>query len=187
MSPVSKNRLIRYEWVLICATRPVRKVWSTNAVTSSDCKFILCRLKAYAYSKPRSAVALVSAWALHIFAVGPFPLRHYRVHLTSLTCWMIPGLPVFRALPLPCIILNANRRTKTGGHMEKQETEMKWKLETETGNGNGNKRRPNDWCNIFFIVCLVITWVFYLAIVMGLALWVMLCLYSCTVLCDYCF
>ena len=60
------------------------------------------------------------------------------------------------------------------GHMEKQETEMKRKLETETGNGNwkwkletnGNKRR----CNVFFIVCLVLTRVFYLAIVTGLAL-----------------
>ena len=67
--------------------------------------------------------------------------------------------------------------------MEKQELEMKrklemesrngnwkWKLEAETGNKNGNKRRTNHWCNIFFIVCFVITRVFYLAIFMGLAL-----------------
>ena len=54
--------------------------------------------------------------------------------------------------------------------MEKQETEMKQKLEMETGNGNANKRRTNHWCNVFFVVCLVITQVFYLAIVMGLAL-----------------
>ena len=54
--------------------------------------------------------------------------------------------------------------------MEKQEMEMKWKLETETGNGNGNKKRTNHWCNVFFIVCLVITLVFYLAMVIGLAL-----------------
>ena len=67
--------------------------------------------------------------------------------------------------------------------MEKQVTEMKWKLETETGNGNwkwklemetgnrnGNKRRTSHWCNVFFIVCLVITLVFYLAIVMELVL-----------------
>ena len=64
------------------------------------------------------------------------------------------------------------------GHMEKQETEMKWKLEMETGNGNwkrkletnGNKRRTNHWCNVFFIACLVLTRVFYLAIITGLAL-----------------
>ena len=48
------------------------------------------------------------------------------------------------------------------GHMEKQETEMKWKLEMETGNGNWKRkletetRKRNHWCNIFFIVCLVI-------------------------------
>ena len=41
--------------------------------------------------------------------------------------------------------------------MEKQETEMKWKVEMETGNGNGNKKRTNHWCNVFFIVCLVIS------------------------------
>ena len=56
----------------------------------------------------------------------------------------------------------------------------KWKLEMEIGNGNGNKKRTNHWCNVVFLVCLVITLVFYLVIVMGLALWVMLCLYSCT-------
>ena len=43
------------------------------------------------------------------------------------------------------------------GHMKKQKTEMKLKLETVTGNGNGEKRRTNHWCNIFFIVCLVVT------------------------------
>ena len=66
------------------------------------------------------------------------------------------------------------------GHMEKQEMEMKWKLEMETGNGNwkwkletetGNRNaNKRHWCNLFFVVCLVITQVFYLAIVMGLAL-----------------
>ena len=54
--------------------------------------------------------------------------------------------------------------------METGNGNWKWKLETETGketeNGNGNKRRTNHW---FFIVCLLITLVFYLAIVMGLA------------------
>ena len=47
---------------------------------------------------------------------------------------------------------------------------MKWKLEVEVGNENGNKKHTNHWCNIFFIVCLVITLVFYLAMVIGLAL-----------------
>ena len=42
--------------------------------------------------------------------------------------------------------------------------------ETETGNGNGNKKHTNHWCNVFFIVCLVITLVFSSAIVIGLAL-----------------
>ena len=67
---------------------------------------------------------------------------------------------------------------KADGHMEKQETEMKRKLETETGNGNwkwkletnGNKKSTNHWCNVFFIACLVLTRVFYLAFVTGLAL-----------------
>ena len=43
-----------------------------------------------------------------------------------------------------------------------------WKRKPETENRNGNKR--HNWCSIFFIVCLVITQVFYLAIVMVLAL-----------------
>ena len=47
---------------------------------------------------------------------------------------------------------------------------MKWKLEVEVGNENGNKKHTNHWCNILFIVCLVITLVFYLAMVIGLAL-----------------
>ena len=49
----------------------------------------------------------------------------------------------------------------------------KQKLEMEIGNGNGNRKRTNHWCNVFFIVCLVITLVFYLAVVIGLAVWVM--------------
>ena len=59
------------------------------------------------------------------------------------------------------------------GHMEKQETEMKrkrngnwkwkWKLEIETGNGNENKEHTNHWCNVFFIVWLVITPAFFLS------------------------
>ena len=52
----------------------------------------------------------------------------------------------------------------------------KWKLETEMGT-----KRTHHWCNVFFIVCLVISLVFYLAMVIGLALWIMLCLYSFTV------
>ena len=58
--------------------------------------------------------------------------------------------------------------------MEKQETEMKRRLEMETGNGDWKRKwehkRTNHWCNVFFIVCLVITHVFYLAMVIGLAL-----------------
>ena len=52
--------------------------------------------------------------------------------------------------------------------MEKWETEMKQKLEMETGNRNENKRCKG--AKIFFIVCLVITLAFYLAIIMELAL-----------------
>ena len=56
------------------------------------------------------------------------------------------------------------------GHMEKQEMEMKRKLETENGNGNWKQKwvykiHTNHWCNVFFIVCLAITLVFYLAMV----------------------
>ena len=63
--------------------------------------------------------------------------------------------------------------------MEKQETEMKRKLEIKIGNGNGNKTRTNRWCNVFFIVCLVITLVFYLATVIGLALFALPLLLYC--------
>ena len=62
--------------------------------------------------------------------------------------------------------------------MEKQETgngNWKWKLETEMG----TKHAPNRWCNVFFIVCLVITLVFYLATVIGLALFALPLLLYC--------
>ena len=59
--------------------------------------------------------------------------------------------------------------------MEKQETEMKWKmengkwkLEMEIGKVSTNKKCTDYWCNVFFIV--FITLVFYLAMVIGLAL-----------------
>ena len=47
--------------------------------------------------------------------------------------------------------------------------EMKWKLEMEIGNGNGNKKHTHHWCNVFFIVCLLITLIFCLEMVIGLA------------------
>ena len=66
--------------------------------------------------------------------------------------------------------------------MEKKETETGM----ETGNGNGTKRCTNHWCNVFLIVCLVITLVFYLAMVNRTGFMSpVLCLYSCTVLSDY--
>ena len=43
------------------------------------------------------------------------------------------------------------------------------KLEMEIGNGNESKKRTNHCCNLFFIVCLVITLVLCLAMVIGLA------------------
>ena len=47
-----------------------------------------------------------------VFVVGSLlPMSTLR----SLTWWMRPGLPRFCALPLPCIILSANRTTKNGG------------------------------------------------------------------------
>ena len=53
--------------------------------------------------------------------LAPSPLRYYRVHLAPTSRppdvtrdeWP-QAFPVFRALPLPCIMKNANRRTKTG-------------------------------------------------------------------------
>jgi len=60
-------------------------------------------------------VPFSSAWAQMYLRLCPSPLCPPRVHLTSHTWWMKPGLPIFRALPLPCIILNANQRTKNGG------------------------------------------------------------------------
>ena len=54
-----------------------------------------------------------------VFAVGPLPLTSFsrppHIHLMSLMWWMRPGLPCFHALPLPCIILNTNQRTKNRG------------------------------------------------------------------------
>ena len=84
--------------------------------------------------------------------------------------------------PAICLqFMNVQMEAEGYGHMEKQETEIKrklemgtgnrnWKRKPETENRNGNKRCTNHWCSIFFIVCLVITQVFYLAIVMVLAL-----------------
>ena len=44
----------------------------------------------------------------------------------------------------------------------------------EIGNGNRNKKKhTNHWCYVYFTLCLVITLVFYLAMVIGLALQVM--------------
>ena len=44
-------------------------------------------------------------------------------------------------------------------------------MEMEIENGNGNKKKhTNHWCNVFFIVSLVITLVFYLAMVIEPAL-----------------
>ena len=48
-----------------------------------------------------------------------------------------------------------------------------------------NKIRTNHWCNVYFIACFVITLVFYLEMVIWLDFMShVLCLYSCTVLCD---
>ena len=73
--------------------------------------------------------------------------------------------------------------------MEKQEMEMKRKLEMETGNGNGNTKRTNHWCNVFFIVgvlshysCILLSNGYRTGFTGHV-----LCLYSCTVLCDYLF
>ena len=56
-----------------------------------------------------------------------------------------------------------------GNEMETGNGNWKWKLEMEIGNGNGNKKHTNHWCNVSFIVCLVmcldITLAFYLAMV----------------------
>ena len=58
--------------------------------------------------------------------------------------------------------------------MEKQETEIKWKMENGNwkwklqGKVSTNKKCTDYWCNVFFIV--FITLVFYLAMVIGLAL-----------------
>ena len=49
------------------------------------------------------------------------------------------------------------QKLETGNWKRKLETEMQTK-------------DTNHWCNIFFVMCLVITQVFYSAIVMGLAL-----------------
>ena len=57
------------------------------------------------------------------------------------------------------------------GHMEKQETEMKRKLEMENGNGNWKWKwelkthQSLVQCFFSYIVCLVITLVFYVAMV----------------------
>ena len=65
--------------------------------------------------------------------------------------------------------------------METGNGNWKWKLETEMG----TKKRTNHWCNVFFVVCLVII-VLSNVYMTGFASHV-LCLYSCSVLCDYLF
>ena len=52
---------------------------------------------------------VLASWA-------PPPLRPPRVHLMSFTWWMLPGLPRFnfRRSSIPCIVVNANRRSKRG-------------------------------------------------------------------------
>ena len=66
---------------------------------------------------------------------------------------------------------------KAGNGNETETGNGNWKLEMEIGNGNWKwklememGKRTNHWCNVFFIVCLVNTLVFYLAMVIGLAL-----------------
>ena len=63
--------------------------------------------------------------------------------------------------------------------MEKQETEMKQKLEMEIRNRNGNKKTHQSLVLCFFIVCLLLYYRTH-------SVSHVLCLYSCTVLCDCC-
>ena len=100
-----------YEWILNYETWPVQNVQTKNAVSSS-------RLYYNATNYTLIELSWVHAWALYM--VGPLPLTSFScppcVHLTS--TWRhsrdqwAQAFPIFRALPLPCIILNANRRTK---------------------------------------------------------------------------
>ena len=73
-------------------------------------------------------------------------------------------------------------KAENRNEMETGNGNWKWKLEMEIGNRNGNKKHTNQWCNVFFIMCLVITVVFYLAMVIWRALWVM-CFAFTLVLC----
>ena len=63
-------------------------------------------------------------------------------------------------------VKGAYGKAGNGNETETGNGNWKWKLETEMG----TKKHTNHWCNVFFIVCLVITHVFYLAMVIGLAL-----------------
>ena len=67
------------------------------------------------------------------------------------------------------------------GNGNEMETETEMEMEMEMG----NKKPITAWWNVFFIVCLV---VFYLAMVYRTGFMChVVSLYSCTVLCDYCF
>ena len=76
--------------------------------------------------------------------------------------------------------------------MEKQETEMKRKLEMETGNGNWKRKWEEKNPPITGAMFLHSVLSHYSSILLsnGYRTGFMshvLCLYSCTVLCDYCF
>ena len=100
-APSRKNR---YEWVVIHETWPIQKVQSKNTLSSSDC----------------TTMILTTLWSTsHECVHGRYtdwsPPPYVIITSTHSRDEWSQAFPVFRALPLSCIILNANLRTKNNG------------------------------------------------------------------------
>ena len=102
-----------------------------------------------------------SAWLHHIFVVGLLPLRIPCVHLASSWCHTRDGwdqvFPIFRTLPLPCIILNANRRTINGGGLGTWLSELQ--VQGHIGSYHGHQYIHTRFCALYQVKKLL-HWLF---------------------------
>ena len=98
--PNHKNNALVHPFKCSTAVLDVKMLaWSKVLVFT--CKKIALRVYSY----------IVEYWHLPLTSLSRPPC----IHLTSHTWRMRLGLPRFCALPLPCITLNTNRRTKNRG------------------------------------------------------------------------
>ena len=92
-----------HNWALYCQTRP--QTFTRSRVLQTFTRLRVLRLTG-------KKIALRCIAPVLVVGYRPPPPHSPPIHLTSFTCSQ--AFPVFHALPLPCIILNANWRTKTG-------------------------------------------------------------------------